>query len=723
MTNHSHNHDQHPDKGIAESFNEDIVKKYIDLFNRLPIGIYRTTPDGKILTANPAFLSMLGYSMMDDLEGIDLNKTHKNPEARQDFKSEIEEKGELYAKESVIVTVSGKEIAVEEYAKVYRNEQGEVLFYEGIVIDITPMKNDAARINYLNQMRELIFNITTSFINIRIPDIDDQIVYSLKRIGSFMGADRAYVFLFDDEEMTSMSNTHEWVTDGVDSVINDQQELPTAHFKWWMDNLRKNKAIIVNDINQLPAKAEAEQSVFHDQDINSLFSVPMFFEYRLIGFLGFDFVRKSGSLQEEVLELLDIVSGLFASILNYQQTEQEVINQQKEIETRLEKLERELADANRRLKFIGEGSNDVLWMMDMNLKTNYMSRSVEKQLGYTVEEYLAMPVEERLPPESVKKAQAVFLAEIEKLQKGEISDKNHSVIYEMLHRHKSGELIWGEVSFSFLFDENGDATGIHGITRNIHERKMTEFALWNLNERYKSLLENTTDFIWEIDERGNYTYVNSMCKSLFGYTPAEMEGRHFSDFIELSQQSKARAFYDNMVNARLPFKNYDNTGIHKNGKRVFLETSGVPVFDMNGKYAGFRGIDRDVSEKKEIETTLKKSQSKLKQYLINFPMAYIEWDKGLEVIEWNPAAQQLFGFSRSEAMVGNIVSSILPTKASPELTELFKNIFKDGKPLTITQKCLTKNQETKDCEWFITPVFNEDNSEVVSMITLIREIK
>jgi len=722
MTNQSHNHNHNHDKGIAESFNEDVVKKYIDLFNRLPIGVYRTTPDGKILTANPAFLSMLGYSVMDDLEGIDLNKTHKNPEARQEFKREIEEKGELYAKESVIVTVSGKEIAVEEYAKVHRNELGEVLFYEGIVIDITPMKNDAARINYLNQMRELIFNISTSFINIRIPDIDDQIVFSLKRIGSFVGADRAYVFLFDDEEMTSMSNTHEWVADGVDSVINDQQELPTVHFGWWMDKLRKNKSIIVDDINQLPAQAEAEKSVFHDQAIKSLFAVPMFFEYSLIGFLGFDFVSKSGTLQDEVLELLNIATGLFASILNYQKTEQEALNRQKNLETRLGKLERELADANSRLRFIGEDSNDVLWIMDMNMKTTYMSRSVEKQLGYTVEEYLTMPVDKRLPPESVKIAQEIFQAELKKLKNGEISGKNHSVIYEMLHRHKSGELIWGEVSFSFLFDDDGNATGIHGITRNIHKRKMAEFALWELNQRYKDLVENTTDFIWETNEKGIYTYVNSMCELLTGYTPEEMKGRHFSDFIDPTQKTNAMAFYENMVNARLPFRNYANTGLHKNGKRIFLDTSGVPVFDMKGNFTGFRGIDRDVSEMKEIETTLRKSQSKLKQYLANIPIAYIEWDSNLEVIEWNPAAQILFGYSRSEAIVGSIIKKLLSENDLNDFRKQVEQVFETQKSIQINYRCITNDQQKITCEWYFCPVLNEDNNQVLGIITLVRSV-
>jgi len=210
-----------PDRKDASSASEDIVRKYIELFDRLPIGIYRTTPDGKVLTANPAFLSMLGYTSADDLEDIDLNKTHKSPEDRLKFMREIEEKGEIYAKESSLVDRDGNEVVVEEYAKVYRSSDGDPLFYEGIVIDITGKKKDRERINYLNNFKEIIFNLTASFINIRLSDIDDQIVYSLKTIGDFIGADRSYVFLFDDDEMQFMSNTHEYVAEGVSSVIDE----------------------------------------------------------------------------------------------------------------------------------------------------------------------------------------------------------------------------------------------------------------------------------------------------------------------------------------------------------------------------------------------------------------------------------------------------------------------------------------------------------------------
>lgn len=709
------------DKKNAASVNQDMVKKYIDLFDRLPIGIYRTTPDGKILTANPAFLSLIGCNHVDDLEDIDLGKTHKNSEARLEFMREIEEKGEVYAKESVLVCSEGKEIIVEEYAKVYKDDNDEVLFYEGIVIDITGKKRDHQRIEFLNEFKELILNLSSSFINIRLADIDDQIVFSLKSIGSFIGADRSYVFLFDDDEMQSMSNTHESVTENTSSVIDELQELPTIEFPWWMDNLKKNRPIIIPDVSELPELAKNEKAIFIRQNILSLFAVPMFFDYRLTGFLGFDMVRERKIVDNDTFELLSIAASLFANILNYQESEQKIIENNKHLERLIEERTLELERTNKRLKLVAESSNDVIWTMDMNLQTTYMSPSVFKQLGFTAEEYLAMPIEERLPPESMQKVKEIFNSELAMLSSGERKQDEHSVIFEMLHKTRSGELVWGEVSFNFLFDSTGTPIGIHGITRNVHERKLAEVDLWESNERFKSLVENTSDWIWEVNTKGVYTYVSPICESIIGYKPDEVIGKSFSDFLDPETKKHVVKFFKNMAQSKKSFKNQENIAIHKNGRKVFLETSGIPIFNIKGGFIGYRGIDRDVTEKINIESALRHSQSRLSQHLRNTPMGYIEWDNNFEVIEWNPAAQKLFGYNKTQAMVENMNEKLVPFELREETSRLFPKIIQSGKPVRKVNQCLTREGNKILCEWFNTPLYNESD-KIMGMASLVREI-
>lgn len=709
------------DRKDASSVSEDIVRKYIELFDRLPIGIYRTTPDGKVLTANPAFLSMLGYTDADDLEDIDLNKTHKSPEDRLKFIREIEDKGEIYAKESFLVDRSGNEVVVEEYAKVYRNSDGDPLFYEGIVIDITGKKKDRERINYLNSFKEIIFNLTASFINIRLSDIDDQIVYSLKTIGDFIGADRSYVFLFDDDEMQFMSNTHEYVAEGISSVIDELQDLKTSDYPWWTDNLKKNRAIIVPDVNELPEKAYNEKEIFIRQGILSLFAVPMFFDYRLIGFLGFDMVKQHKVVDDETLELLNITASLFANVLNYQKMELAVIQRGKQLEKLVEQRTQELSNLNKQLRTIAESSNDVVWTMDVNLQTTYMSPSVKKQLGFTPEEYVALPLEKRLPPESVQIVKDVYLKELELIKTGKKKPDEHSSIFEMLHLAKNGELIWGEVSFNFLFDNDGNIVGIHGITRNIHERKMAQMALWESNERFKALVENTSDWIWEVDVNGHYTYVSPMSEQIIGYKPEELIGKPFSDFLEPATRQDTVNYFRNIADSKLAFKNLENIAIHKNGRKVYLETSGIPIFNISGEFIGYRGIDRDITEKRNIEAALRHSQLKLTQHLRNTPMGYIEWDTDFEVIEWNPAAQKIFGYNKTEAMRGNMIVKLVPPELYEEVKAIFPQILESGKPVSKVNHNITRDGRRILCEWFNTPLFNEEE-QIIGLASLVREV-
>jgi len=447
----------------------------------------------------------------------------------------------------------------------------------------------------------------------------------------------------------------------------------------------------------------------------------MFFDYRLIGFLGFDMVKQHKVVDDETLELLNITASLFANILNYQKMELAVIQRSKQLEKLVEQRTQELSNLNKQLRTIAESSNDVVWTMDVNLQTTYMSPSVKKQLGYTPEEYVALPLEKRLPPESVQIVKDVYLKELELIKTGKKKPDEHSSIFEMLHMSKNGELIWGEVSFNFLFDNDGNIVGIHCITRNIHERKMAQMALWESNERFKALVENTSDWIWEVDVTGHYTYVSPMSEQIIGYKPEELIGKSFSDFLEPATRQDTVNYFRNIADSRLAFKNLENIAIHKNGRKVYLETSGIPIFNISGEFIGYRGIDRDVTDKRNIEAALRHSQLKLSQHLRNTPMGYIEWDTNFEVIGWNPAAQKLFGYNKTEAMLGNMIVKLVPPELHEEVKAIFPKILESGKPVSKVNHNITRDGRRILCEWFNTPLFNEEE-QIIGLASLVREV-
>lgn len=116
-------------------------ERYRDLFENMPLGAYRTTPDGRIIVANPALIRMLGYDSFDDLARQNLEASGFHPEyPRQQFKDLLERDGEVRGLEAAWIRKDGTTIHLRESARVVRGPTGETAFYEGSVEDITERK-------------------------------------------------------------------------------------------------------------------------------------------------------------------------------------------------------------------------------------------------------------------------------------------------------------------------------------------------------------------------------------------------------------------------------------------------------------------------------------------------------------------------------------------------------------------------------------------------------
>jgi PAS domain S-box-containing protein len=116
-------------------------KKYRDLFEHSPIGIYRSTPDGRILMANPALIKMLGYSSFEEFASCDLENRSPATYSRRDFKELLEQKGEVKNLESIWLMKDGVPRIISENVNLFRGEDDRILYYEGTVEDITERKH------------------------------------------------------------------------------------------------------------------------------------------------------------------------------------------------------------------------------------------------------------------------------------------------------------------------------------------------------------------------------------------------------------------------------------------------------------------------------------------------------------------------------------------------------------------------------------------------------
>lgn len=138
-------------------------------------------------------------------------------------------------------------------------------------------------------------------------------------------------------------------------------------------------------------------------------------------------------------------------------------------------------------------------------------------------------------------------------------------------------------------------------------------TLQESDERFRSLVDATSDWIWEINTEGVYTYASPKIKDLLGYEPEDIIGKTPFDMMPADTAEHMASVFKEISESRRPFSGLENMNVHKDGRVIILETAGVPIIDARGNYLGYRGFDRDITERKQAENSLRKSEEKYRQ--------------------------------------------------------------------------------------------------------------
>jgi PAS domain S-box-containing protein len=151
---------------------------------------------------------------------------------------------------------------------------------------------------------------------------------------------------------------------------------------------------------------------------------------------------------------------------------------------------------------------------------------------------------------------------------------------------------------------------LHLITlRDIsHSQSVEAELLHQSQERFLHLVQTSSDWVWEINENRVYTYCSPKVMSILGYAPKEIIGKTPFDLMpDLEGHRMARAF-KNIFNNHEPFYNLESIHFHRNGHLAIVETSGVPIFDLDEGFRGYRGISRDITDLKRVEKSLQERE-------------------------------------------------------------------------------------------------------------------
>lgn len=144
--------------------------------------------------------------------------------------------------------------------------------------------------------------------------------------------------------------------------------------------------------------------------------------------------------------------------------------------------------------------------------------------------------------------------------------------------------------------------------------KIAEKALLESEKRFKQVAENAQEWIWEVDHNGLYTYSSPVIKSLLGYSEDDLVGKkHFYDLFLPEYREELINAAINVFNKKDAFKNFENQYVHKNGNVLTLTTSGSPVYDDNGNFMGYRGVNTDFTERTKMLQELISAKEKAEE--------------------------------------------------------------------------------------------------------------
>jgi len=317
--------------------------------------------------------------------------------------------------------------------------------------------------------------------------------------------------------------------------------------------------------------------------------------------------------------------------------------------TERKEAEEALRASEEKYRFLTEKVNDVVWTTDLNFRATYVSPSVSKILGFTSEERLTQAAQSIMTPESLQNAAKILADELVREEK-EGLDPNRSITLDVEYYHKDGSTVWMESVVSGIRDNRGKVIGLHGVSRDITERRKSEQALRESERKYRQLVELAQEGIWAIDTTGNTMYVNPRMAEMLGYTMDEMLGRHLFSFMDEKEVPVAR---EKMERRRHGItERHDFEFLRKDGERVYTRLETSPILGEDGKYAGALAVVADVTESRRIENALKMSEEKLRGIFNSIHDAVVLTDLEFTILDVNDASLEMSGCKTKEELIG-----------------------------------------------------------------------
>ncbi|OPL16256.1 MAG: hypothetical protein AVO39_06330 [delta proteobacterium MLS_D] len=197
------------------------------------------------------------------------------------------------------------------------------------------------------------------------------------------------------------------------------------------------------------------------------------------------------------------------------------------------------------------------------------------------------------------------------------------------------------------------------IISSAMERKRAEEALRRSEEKYRTVLETIEEAYWEVDLKGNLVFFNPSLVGLIEYGEEELPGMNYRNYTAPEDLERIRSSFNAVYRTGRGVRLDNYVFVASGGRHRAVEMSTYPVRDGDGNIIGFRGVSRDVTERKQAEQALHESEMRYRVVLEANPDPLVVFDREGRVVYSNPAFSEVFGWS-AEELKGRVMEGFIP---------------------------------------------------------------
>lgn len=443
---------------------------------------------------------------------------------------------------------------------------------------------------------------------------------------------------------------------------------------------------------------DAENSKIIYQGFNQLYRTG-----KLIKSIQYEIINKNG--EKRIVETSpSLIRNQSGNPVGFKGTSRDI--------TDLIRIQNDLKASEERYRTIIETIEDGYYEVDLEGKLTFFNDALTRVNGYPRDEMMGMRGSDYTDAENNE----LLTREFTRVYRSRSPSKG--IQYELIT--KNGERKNVETSISLIRNQSGKPVGFRGIVRDITDLIKIQTALKESEERYRTIIETIEDGYYEVDLTGNFTFFNDALSRIHKDSRDKMMGMNYREYTDDENAKIMYQEFSRVFRTGEPSKGIQYEVITKNG-RWNVEASVSLIRDSSGKPIGFRGISRDVTELKQTQEALKKSEERYRTIIETIEDGYFEVDLRGNLTYFNDTLVRIYEYPRAE-MEGMNNRQYTDAENAKILYKAFNKVYRTGEPSKGTHyEIITKGGGRKNLESSVS-LIRDSSGNPVGFRGIVRDV-